>query len=77
MAVRVGQLELDDALFPEYADPASSARGATSWGLGVNWHWNKNVKLSLNYEQTDFDGGTSDLLEKGEKVILARAQVSF
>lgn len=77
VAARVGQLELDDALFPEYADPANSASGATSWGLGVNWHWNKNVKLSLNYEQTDFDGGSSDLLQKGEKVILARAQVSF
>lgn len=77
LAAQVSQFDLDDATYPTFANAASSAAGATSWGVGVNWHLNRSVKLSLNYEQTDFDGGTSPLLANGEKVILTRAQVSF
>jgi phosphate-selective porin OprO/OprP len=45
--------------------------------VGLNWHLNKNVKINLNYENTDFDGGTSGLLQNGEQVFMTRAQVSF
>jgi phosphate-selective porin OprO/OprP len=77
VAARVSQLEVDKAAFPLFADPAASARTATAWGLGLNWHLNKNVKINLDYEQTDFGGGTSPLLSKGEQVIFTRAQLSF
>jgi phosphate-selective porin OprO/OprP len=77
LVARYGQLDIDDDTFPLYANPASSASKATSWGVGVNWHLNRNVKLSLNYEHTDFDGGTSAFLDNGEDVILTRAQFSF
>jgi phosphate-selective porin OprO/OprP len=77
LTARVGQLDVDDDAFPFLANPDTSASGATSWGVGINWHLNKNVKFNLNYEQTDFDGGTSEFLAAGEKVILTRAQVSF
>ena len=50
---------------------------STTWGLGVNWHLNKNFKVNLNYENTDFKGGTSPLLANGEQVVLTRAQISF
>lgn len=43
----------------------------------MNWHLNRNVKFSLNYELTDFDGGTSPLLDKGEQALFLRAQVAF
>jgi phosphate-selective porin OprO/OprP len=62
VAARFGQLEIDDDAFPLYANPATSASSATSWGVGLNWHLNRNLKINLNYEQTDFDGGTSPLL---------------
>lgn len=77
VAARVGQLDVDDNAFPLLANPATAASGATSWGVGLNWRLNRKVKLSLNYEQTDFAGGTSPLLAKGEKVILTRVQVAF
>lgn len=77
LAARVGQLDVDDAAFPLYADPATSASGATGWGVGLNWYLNKNVKVNFDYEQTDFTGGTSDFLKNGEKVFMTRAQFSF
>lgn len=77
LTARYGELNVDDDTFPIFANPATAATKATSWGGGVNWHLNRNVKLSLNYEQTDFEGGTSAFLNNGEKVILTRAQFSF
>ena len=77
MAARVQQLDVDDDVFPRFANPNRSATEATSWGVGLNWHLNKNFKVNLDYEQSDFKGGNSALLENGEKVILTRAQISF
>jgi phosphate-selective porin OprO/OprP len=77
LVARLQQMDLDKGIFPLYANPATSASGATSWGVGVNWLLNPNVKLSLNYEDTNFKGGTSPLLAHGEKVILTRAQLAF
>jgi phosphate-selective porin OprO/OprP len=74
---RIGQLTLDESIFPVLANPEVSAQEATSWGVGLNWHLNKHVKLSFNYEQTDFDGGSTDFLQYGEKVFLGRAQATF
>jgi phosphate-selective porin OprO and OprP len=77
LAARVQQLDIDDDLFPNFASRASAAAGATSWGVGINWHLNKNFKINLDYEQTDFKGGATPLLSHGEKVVLTRAQISF
>jgi phosphate-selective porin OprO/OprP len=77
LTARYGELDVDDDTFPIFANPATAATKATSWGGGVNWHLNRNVKLSLNYEQTDFRGGSSALLSNGEKAVFARAQFSF
>ena len=77
IAARVQGIDIDDAIFPLYANPATSATKATTWGVGVNWYLNKNFKLNLDYENTEFEGGTSPLLARGEQVILTRAQVSF
>ena len=77
IAARVQQLNLDDDTFPTFASAASSATEANSWGVGLNWHLNRNFKLQVNYDQTDFKGGTSELLRDGEQVIFTRAQISF
>lgn len=77
IAARVGQLDLDKGLFPLYANPDTSAHRSTSWGVGLNWYLNKNVKFNLDYEDAQFDGGKSEFLQKGEKVILSRAQFAF
>jgi phosphate-selective porin OprO/OprP len=77
IAARVQQLDVDDAIFPLFANPNTSVSKATTWGGGVNWYLNKNFKLNFDYEKTDFKGGTSPLLAKGEQVVLTRAQISF
>lgn len=77
IAARVHQLDIDDHVFPNFASAATSTSGATSFGAGVNWYLNKNFKFNVDYEHTDFDGGSSPLLQNGEDVIMTRAQVSF
>jgi phosphate-selective porin OprO/OprP len=45
-----------------YADPKASAKSAKTWTAGINWYVTPEVKVSLNYAQTSFDGGGGDLL---------------
>lgn len=44
-----------------YADPKASAKSAKTWTAGINWYVNPEVKISLNYLQTSFDGGGGSL----------------
>ncbi|MDB6125686.1 MAG: oprP [Pedosphaera sp.] len=79
IAARVEQLSLDKDAFPNYA-PATSAKEATSWGVGVNWYLNRNVKVNLDYEQTSFRGGSkakTAVTARPESVILSRVQFAF
>jgi phosphate-selective porin OprO/OprP len=76
---RVGQLSLDQATFPTYAT-ASSAQQATSWGVGLNWYLNSNIRFYFDFESTHFERGgktPSALTADGEKVLLGRVQFSF
>jgi phosphate-selective porin OprO/OprP len=74
---RVGELNVDDDAFPAFADIASSAKSAKSWGAGLNWIWNKNVKWMIDYDQTKFEGGDSAGDREKERAILVRSQISF
>src|SRR6185503_17824570 len=87
ITARVGQLEVDDGIFrdrdgdgaPDFAT-AASARKVREWGMGVNWHLNRNVKASVNYINTDFKGGSKtkgEVTAQDEDVILGRLQLSF
>jgi phosphate-selective porin OprO and OprP len=79
IAARVHQLRLDEGLFPSYAT-SSSAKEATSYGVGLNWYLNKNVKLQLDYELTEFDGGSRKpgaVTARDEHIIFSRAQLAF
>jgi phosphate-selective porin OprO and OprP len=79
VVARVGQLTLDRAIFPSYAT-ALSAQQATSWGVGLNWYFNSNVRFYLDYESTRFHGGSTlpnSLTANGEDVLLGRVQFSF
>ena len=77
LTARYQHIEFGDATFPTFASATSNAREANSWGVGLNWHLNRNFKLQVNYENTDFKGGTSELLRDGEQIVFTRAQVSF
>lgn len=75
---RYGVLEVDDAAFPLFADPAVSAREASSWTLGLNWYLNSNLKLVANYLHTSFEGGAAGGADReDEKAIFTRLQVAF
>jgi phosphate-selective porin OprO/OprP len=73
IAVRYSQLDIDKDSFPFFADPLTSASQAKNFGAGLNWHLNKNVKFSFNYEHTKFE----DANIKTEKLFLTRFQISF
>ena len=77
IAARIQQLNVDDDVFAGFASATSSATEANSWGVGLNWHLNRNFKLQVNYEKSDFKGGTSELLRDGEQIVFTRAQISF
>ncbi len=77
-AVRYGEFNLDDDAFPVFANPltaASKAKGAT---LGLNWYLNRNVKATVNFEHTSFEGGQSNVVTReNEKAIFTRVQLRY
>jgi phosphate-selective porin OprO and OprP len=78
LAARVGKLSVDDAAFPTFANPASSASEAQAWGVGLNWYLTRNVKFMLDYENTDFTGGAAGGADREpEKIYFSRMQISF
>ena len=79
LVARVQQLSLDDKAFPTLAS-SSSAHGATSWGVGVNWYLTSNLKLNLDYESTTFRGGqtgSGSATATPEHAILSQVQFAF
>jgi phosphate-selective porin OprO and OprP len=83
LAARVGHLDIDSDVFPNYASPKSSVRGATEVTLGANWYWSDNAKFVVNWDHTEFQGGASTAPEvaighrEAENIILLRAQVVY
>ncbi len=77
LVARVDQLHVDNDAFPVYANPATSAREALEWSVGVNWYWNKWVKFVVDYAQTTFDLGASSGHRDTEHAVLTRVQLAF
>ena len=77
LVARYGELSLDEASFPVYATTTASAEKAKAWGLGVNWHFTRAVKVAVNYEHTTFTGGAADGDREAENAIITRFQTSF
>jgi phosphate-selective porin OprO and OprP len=83
LVARYGELHIDRAAFPSFADAASSARGAAEWSVGLNWYLNRNLKWSTSFSQTSFEGGGTGAGVPGsanrpdEKVLFTRLQLAF
>ena len=78
MVARYSHLDLDDKLFPTFADPAELPTRAAAWGVGVNWHLNRDIRASLNFNHTDLTGGQSgSVADLGENAVLTRVQWVF
>ena len=74
---RYGQLAIDDAAFPVYANPTTSAQKAKEWGVGLNWHLTRAVKVGVDYEHTSFTGGAATGDREPENFVVTRFQHSF
>jgi phosphate-selective porin OprO and OprP len=82
LVARYHELDPDDDAFvggaDSFADPANSARKATSYGLGLNWYLNENLKWVLNFDHTKFDGGAPGGADRqDEDVFLTRFALGF
>ena len=52
---RYGELKLDSSIYSEnYANLNTSISKENTWGTGINWYLNRNVKLAADFEQTKF-----------------------
>ncbi|HEX9428375.1 MAG TPA: porin, partial [Candidatus Polarisedimenticolia bacterium] len=77
LALRYGDLRIDDRAFPIFADSTVSARRARAWGAGFNWYLNANAKLVLDYELTRFtEGGPLGADREDEKAFFFRLQLA-
>lgn len=84
ITLRVADLNIDEAAFPLFADPAASAAEALAYGVGLNWYLSKTVRATFNYFQTDFSAApgapavpTNAVLRQDEKVFVSRLQLTF
>jgi phosphate-selective porin OprO/OprP len=85
LVARYASLDIDDATFPLYSDPASSASGANSWSVGLNWFLNKNVRFVTSFSRTTFQGGGGGtgttapaiVARQPENVLFTRLQLAF
>lgn len=82
---RYAQLNVDRDAFPNFADPATSARSATEWAVGLNWYLNRNIRFDTSFSHATFDGGGSSksttvpgvVTRRPENVLFTRLQLAF
>lgn len=90
LVARYGQLNVDDRAFQGFANPDTSASGATAWSVGVNWWLNKNARIMTSFTHTTFDGGgafnplnsgtlnpPATVSHQDENALFTRFQLSF
>jgi phosphate-selective porin OprO/OprP len=77
LVARYGRLEIDNAAFPLFADPAQAMAAAHGWGIGLNWYLTRNFKLVANYTRTAFDAALGAPAREDEQAFFTRAQFSF
>ena len=80
---RVSGIDFDNKLFDSAANNggalsrATNATGAFAYGTGVNWYLNRNVRVLLNVEKTDFKDGGSGTVKTDELALFTRLQLQF
>jgi phosphate-selective porin OprO/OprP len=81
VVARVQSLSVGDDAFAggadSFADPLAAASQADSWGVGLNWYLNENVKWLLDYEHTTFEGGAPTGDREDEDAIQLRLALGF
>ena len=77
---RYAELDADNAAFPDFANPNTSASGAKAWSAGLNWYLNRNIRLSSSFSHTRFTGGNgpgATVTKQPENMLFTRIQLGF
>jgi len=77
---RYAELNVDNAAFPIFANPATSASAAQAWSAGLNWYLNKNIRVNASFSRTTFTGGNGSaatVTKQPENAIFTRIQLGF
>ena len=88
VVARLSAIDLDDKFFTTATggqggniNRFTNASGAFAYGLGLNWYFNRNFRVMLNVEKTEFEGGGNALATGGTKTdelyAFSRLQLSF
>ncbi len=84
VVARYAELNIDDAAFDGFANPATSASAAQAWSAGLNWYLNKNIRLNASFSHTTFTGGggagttaPAIVTRQAENVFFTRVQLGF
>jgi len=86
LVARIGALSIDSAAFEgttagatanRFANPATQAKKAESYGVGVNWLLTQNAKLSTDFNFTQFDGGAATGDRRDEKAVFTRLTIQY
>jgi len=84
LVARYAELNVDSDAFPLFSNPATSAKSAALWSVGLNWWLNRNVRLMTSFSHTDFHGGggpganaPAAVTRNDENVFFTRMQLAF
>lgn len=85
IAARYQKLDIDDAAFvgggASFANPATAVSAATGYNLALNWYLNQNVRWTVEYDHTRFEGGAGSAAaitdRKDEQAYVTRFAVAF
>jgi phosphate-selective porin OprO/OprP len=81
LVARYQRLDVDDDAFTggasSFANPATAVSRETASGIGLNWYpWN-TLKLSINYDQTRFEGGAASGDRPDEQALFTRFAINY
>jgi phosphate-selective porin OprO/OprP len=83
LVARISDLRVDDDAFlgtaaTRLADPATQARRARDYGIGLNWYLSRAYRVMIDYDQTSFTGGGANGGNRpDERVIITRFQLAL
>ncbi len=78
IAVRYGELDLDNEFFVKNFSTHTSISGESAWAAGLSWYLNNNARIMLDYERTDFqNGGPRGEDRDTENIIFTRFQLAY
>lgn len=85
IAARYQRLAIDDNAFvggtASFANPATAVSAASGYGVALNWYLNQNIRWTLEFDHTSFEGGAGTAAvvtdRKDENAYVTRFALGF